>query len=274
MVVTRSTNHNHEQFDRQSSNIKLVGILNLTPDSFSDGGQYDLVYKAIERAREMFGQGAYWVDVGAEATNPFVTPISAGEEWLRLEPALKALLKQFPGKICVDSYHPETQRKAATLGPIIINDVTGCNNPEMINISAETGMKIIVSHLPAKHSTDIQAAHEDTSPMSNIKQVADELLLRYNQLLSAGVSAKNIILDPGIGFGKTHELSGQLLEFPAYIKHLDPEVKVMLGYSRKRFLGDKRMTIAPNLEAGNKAMASGADYLRVHDVAGHQSLTN
>ncbi|HEX3568817.1 MAG TPA: dihydropteroate synthase [Candidatus Saccharimonadales bacterium] len=244
--------------------IQLVGILNVTPDSFSDGGQFLDPERAVDRARHMFAEGAALVDVGAESTRPHATPLTPTEEWARLEPVLKPLLDEFPGKISLDSYHAETVRRALEVGSIIVNDVTGFHNPAMVDVVAEFKPTVIVSHLPGR---DIQAAHAE-QPVARIEQVRDDLLATAHVLEDKGLRRDQIILDPGIGFGKTMELNQQLLMFAEHV----PDYAVMIGYSRKRFLGEHRMELEPNLAAGRIAIAHGAAYLRVHDVAGHIKL--
>jgi dihydropteroate synthase len=243
---------------------QLVGILNLTPDSFSDGGQYNTTEVALRRAAQLFSDGASLVDVGAESTRPGATPLSDAEEWARLEPVLLPLMEEYPGALSLDTYHPETARRALEQGKVIINDVTGMTDPQMVRVVADYGAACIVSHLAA---TDVQAAHRGEL-IDDAGVVVADLLTRVTALTAAGLPVEQIILDPGIGFGKTPRLNEELLSFA---KHM-PDFQVMIGYSRKRFLGDDRMQLAPNLEAGRVAIAAGAAYLRVHDVAGHQQL--
>ncbi|HVS58389.1 MAG TPA: dihydropteroate synthase [Candidatus Saccharimonadales bacterium] len=245
--------------------VELVGILNVTPDSFSDGGQFLDAKAALARADELFAEGASLIDVGAESTRPNATPLTPAEEWQRLENVLPTLLKKYPRKISLDTYHPETVERAAALGPFIVNDVTGFAHPEMIAAAARHTLPCIISHLPNSAHGDAQAAHRG-SLLDDINQVRDELLARKKTLEQAGIT--DIILDPGIGFGKTPELNRQLLAFAREA----PDERVMIGYSRKRFLGEQRMELEPNLAAGRIAAQAGARYLRVHDVAGHHSL--
>jgi dihydropteroate synthase len=240
---------------------ELVGILNVTPDSFSDGGLWNEPQAAIQHAAQLFEDGAALIDVGAESTRPHATPLSDAEEWQRLEPILRVLIPRYPGQISLDSYHPATIKKAFEIGRVIVNDITGLNNPEMIATVCQLGARVIVSHLP---DMGIQQAHQ-SQPVRTVTQVKTELLQKAAALERNGLPAKNIILDPGIGFGKTMELNRKLLEFAECV----PEYDVMIGYSRKRFLGDKRMELGPNIAAGRIAIAHGAKYLRVHDVAGH-----
>jgi dihydropteroate synthase len=244
--------------------VKLVGILNVTPDSFSDGGQFSNPAAAIARAQQLFEDGAELVDVGAESTRPNATPLTDAEEWQRLEPVLNMLIPAFPGQISLDSYHPATFEKAFAIGPVIINDVTAFNDPAMVAVAARFKPTVIISHLPAM---PLQAAHQ-LAPVSTVDEVKNDLLKKAELLMSKGLEQEQIILDPGIGFGKTMELNQQLLRFAEQV----PDYKVMIGYSRKRFLGEERMELKPNLAAGLIALKHGAAYLRVHDVAGHQTL--
>jgi dihydropteroate synthase len=243
---------------------QLVGILNITPDSFSDGGRFLETDKAVAQAKKLLNDGAVLVDVGAESTNPKSMPITAAEEWRRLEPVLKPLLEQFPSQISVDTYHPETAEQALSLGDVIINDVTGLNNPAMVEVVAAHKAGCIISHL---RGTDIRAAHQGEL-LDNEQIIVDDLLAKAALLEGRGLRRQQIILDPGIGFGKTPQLNRQLLQFAAKV----PAYQVMIGYSRKRFLGEKRMELESNLEAGRIAVKAGAAYLRVHDVAGHRQL--
>ena len=245
---------------------ELVGVINVTPDSFSDGGKYYGAEVAIAGAKQMFEDGAVIVDIGAESTRPNATALTSEEEWKRLGPVLRYLIPAYPGKISLDSYHSETVRRAYKIGPVIVNDVTGLSDPEMVKVVLELKPVVIISHLPGN---DIQAAHSG-EPVDSLEQVKDDLLAKAGMLIKNVYDKSKIILDPGIGFGKTMELNRELLEFAKQA----PDFKVMIGYSRKRFLGEKRMEIATNLEAGKIAAASGAAYLRVHDIPEHIRVIN
>lgn len=247
--------------------VQLVGILNITPDSFSDGGLYVDPDKALAHAEQLKRDGATYIDVGAESTRPNATRLTADEEWERLKIIWPALMAEFNGKLSLDTYHPETVRRAAEFGNFIVNDVTAFHNPAMIDVAAELKLKCIVSHLPNAAGGDVQVAHTGEL-VSDVMQVRDELLQKRELLMSRGIAKQDIILDPGIGFGKTPETNWELLKFAKLV----PDADVMIGYSRKRFLGDNRMDIEPNLAAGRIAIESGAKYLRVHDVAGHRQL--
>lgn len=246
----------------------MVGILNVTPDSFSDGGKFLKPDRAIAQARQLIADGASIIDIGAESTNPWSSPLSPAEEWLRLMPVVEPLVEQFGNKISIDTYHPETAVRALSSGVSMINDVTMFRDPGMIKMAKEFKDKAryIVSHLSPK-SISIAAAH--LAPQTTtVEEVKQELLAKRDELIAVGVPPENIILDPGIGFGKTMELNKRLLTFAKEV----PGIDVMIGYSRKRFLGDKRMELSPNIEAGKVAIKSGARYLRVHDIAGHRKI--
>ncbi len=258
--------------------VKLVGVLNITPDSFSDGGDYDNPQEALRRADVLFAEGADIIDVGGEATNPWATPISLYEEWQRLEVIIPSLIARYPGKISIDTRRPEIVEHAAQYGNFFVNDVTTFINPAMIRVVAKFGLKVIASHLPLRANGNILLAHEKIK-LDDVDQVKSELLEQKNKLITAGLSDRDIILDPGIGFGKSMQLNWELLEFAKYL----PKESVLIGYSRKRFLstdpqtgkevtGVDRYGMLRNLEAAKIAINSGAAYLRVHDVAPHKKL--
>lgn len=244
--------------------VQLVGILNITPDSFSDGDLFWDPEMAVRHAEQLFTDGASIVDIGAESTHPGSKPITPAEEWRRLKPILEWFSALYPSRLSIDTYHPETAKRALAMREFIINDVTGMSNPAMIDIIVEHQARCVIGHLPGN---DIQAAHR-AEPLDNIQEIIDYLLSKAELLQSKGLSHNKIILDPGLGFGKTADLNNQLLEFAKYV----PDYEVMIGYSRKRFLGDKRMDLKTNLAAGQIAIDAGAAYLRVHDVAGHRQL--
>lgn len=253
--------------------MRLVGILNLTPDSFCGDGIHDCVPRAIAHAEELFAAGADLVDVGGEATNPWSEPIELDEEWRRVAPVLAKLLPVHPGRIMLDTHHPETvMRAVASYGDqFIVNDVTGMNDPNMRTVVTKLGLPCIVSHLPARFGTDIKKAHANAD-VDDAKQLLARLLERRSQLLDLGLPSEKIILDPGIGFGKTMRLNWDLLQFAELVRKTGIPNEVMVGYSRKRFLGEHRFDLEPNLEAARLAASSGTMYLRVHDIAAHRKF--
>lgn len=251
----------------------LVGILNVTPDSFSDGGKFINPTDALEQADRLIKQGASIIDVGAEATNPFVEPIAAREEIQRLETILPDLVEKFPGRISVDTHHPETAEYALGLGRVIINDVTTFRNPALVEVVVRYQARVIASHMPLAAQTIKQAHADESIRVDSIYTVRDELLQQINLLVSAGLVAKNIIADPGIGFGKTMRTNYNLLKFAELL----PDVPVLIGHSRKRFIAEymgaaDKADLATNQRAARIAVRAGARYLRVHDPENYLSL--
>lgn len=260
-------------------NIQLFGVLNYTPDSFFDGGKNFQTAKALDAAQKLLDNGASFIDVGAEATNPFVTPITAAQEIERLKHILPELLKIFPNQISLDTYHLETLEWAMQFGTPILNDVSGLHNPRMIELAANHGLTCIIGHLPPEADGSPTAAHN--FKIDDFDLVTKQLLERVKKLIENGIKKENIILDPNVGFGKTMRLNWQLLEFAKAA----PDYRVMIGHSNKRFLGcDKttgelledgqelRYTTERNIEAAKITADSGAAYLRVHDPAIYKSL--
>ncbi|MCA9330977.1 dihydropteroate synthase [Candidatus Saccharibacteria bacterium] len=218
--------------------IRYVGVLNITPDSFSDGGSYNDTEKALARVTELFEQGASIVDIGAESTNPWSSPMAATEEIDRLKPIIPQLITNLPGAtFSLDTYHPETLSWVLSQGMLpILNDISGLYDPDMQKLVTTHGLTVVISHLP-KDAQGIPVRAHTGQQIDDIDQVVQELLETAEGLEATGIPHTHLILDPGIGFGKTMRLNWQLLDFPAHV----PDYDVMLGYSRKRFLHyDKR----------------------------------
>jgi dihydropteroate synthase len=242
---------------------KLVGILNITPDSFSDGGDFLVQEKALIQAKKLLSDGADMIDVGGESTRPGAKMITPEEEWNRIKNVIKKLLQTVPAeKISLDTKNWRTAHKFLSLGGKIINDVSGGIDPRMHETIAKFDGTMIVNHFPGKNLAEV---HEQK--ISSIEKVKTDLLKMKEVLIRAGIAPQKIILDPGIGFGKTMELNAKLLKFGSVL----PNEKIYLGYSRKRFLGADRFEIKCNLEAAQVAIGHGVDYLRVHDVLAHKN---
>jgi dihydropteroate synthase len=240
---------------------QLVGIANITPDSFSGDGHGTAVGSALAHIERIYEEGAVMADIGAESTRPGATPLSADEEWLRLEPILNRLPYDRP--VSLDTYHPETiERAVRLLGNITVNDMTGLTSNRMVDVIVRYGLRCIAGHLPEAACANPARAHI-VEPISSLEQVRDDVLRRREALIRRGVNPASIIVDPGIGFGKTRAVNEALLEFPLHV----PDIPVMIGYSHKKMLGEHRFEIERNVAAGHVAILAKAAFLRVHEVA-------
>lgn len=247
---------------------KLVGILNVTPDSFSDGGNYVSAEKAIEHAEALIDVGAEIIDVGAESTRPGAIPLIPEEEWQRLEPVLKVLCN--PGVVVsLDSYHPETMQKGLELGVAWVNDVSGFTNPDMVEAVKGSKAKLVVMH-----NLSIPANPSVTLPQD--KDVTEQVLAwgreRIVQLEQNGISKDRIRFDPGIGFGKTAAQSLELIKHAEKLHALG--VELLFGHSRKSCFSLLTDSNAKNRDAETLAASlylaeKKVQYLRVHEVEGH-----
>jgi len=246
----------------------VMGILNVTPDSFSDGGRFNSVDKALTHARAMAEAGADIIDIGAESTRPGFIPVDEAEEWRRLEPLLAPLLALGP-PLSIDTSKASIARRAAALGAAVINDVTGLRgDPDMAAAAAESGAALVIMH----HRQGIQ--NQEIDPALDI--VADMLGFFETSLAlaeKAGVRREKIVLDPGVGFGKSVAQNLRALA-ATHVLRRHFGLPVLIGVSRKRFLGaltgaPTEGRLAATLAANLAALARGAAIFRVHDVAEH-----
>ena len=240
----------------------VMGILNVTPDSFSDGGLFADAEAAVRHAFSMIDDGAEIVDIGAESTRPGFTPVPAEEEIRRLIHVIERLSESSDVPISVDTMKTEVAYAAVSAGADIINDVNALRAPGMAELAAETDVPVVIMHMPGDPAT----VHDGCMSDPVIPAVRGFLSERIDSLVSSGVRRDNIIVDPGVGFGKTVEQNIELVE---HMDLLDLGVPVLAGLSRKRFLavmypGEDRdeATVSASLKAAEK----GADILRVHDV--------
>jgi dihydropteroate synthase len=248
-----------------------MGILNVTPDSFSDGGQYQAVEAAISRAAEMLSEGASIVDVGGESTRPGAEPVSAAAERDRVLPVVEALADRFPDALLsVDTYKPEVARPALEAGAHLINDVTGLRHrPEMAEVAAEAGVPLVIMH-SAGEPGDLTSprAYDDV-----VAEVRDALTRAVETAEEAGVSS--IVVDPGFGFGKSHRQNLRLINEIDELLALDRPV--LMGVSRKSTIGATLGTenapapvedrLFGSLGATAVGVMRGATLVRTHDVA-------
>jgi dihydropteroate synthase len=246
----------------------LVGVLNVTPDSFSDGGDFLNPGKAASRAAALLDEGAEIIDVGGESTRPGSDPVPQEEEVRRVVPVIQKILAERPDAIVsIDTYRAATAEAALEAGACIVNDVTALRgDPRMAALAADAGCPMILMHMLGEPKT----MQRDPRYDDVVREVRDFLARRAEQAIVAGVEPENIILDPGIGFGKTLEHNLALL------RRLDSLVElgcpVLFGASRKRFIGritgveDARGRVSGTVAANVLAYERGATFFRVHDV--------
>ena len=240
----------------------VVGILNVTPDSFSDGGLFDAPEKALAQARRMIGEGAQVVDVGGESTRPGAATVSADEEQGRILPVIEVLGRSSEVLISVDTYRAETARLGVAAGAHIVNDVWGLQRePGIARVAADTGAGLVIMH-----------TGRDREKLPDV--IADQLAFLQKSLEIArhnGVADDHIVLDPGFGFAK--ETAEENLDLMARFSELHTlGFPLMAGTSRKRFIGNVTGRDAADRAAGTAATSvilrlKGADLFRVHDVA-------
>ena len=240
----------------------VVGILNVTPDSFSDGGLFDAPQAALSQAHRMIGEGARIIDVGGESTRPGAAAVSAGEEQARILPVIETLANSGDVLISVDTYRADTARLAVAAGAHIVNDVWGLQRePDVARIAAETGAGLIIMH-----------TGRDREKLPDV--IADQFVFLEKSLEIArrnGVVDDRIVLDPGFGFAK--ETAQENLDLMARFSELHAlGFPLMAGTSRKRFIGTVTGREAADRAAGTAATSvilrlKGAHLFRVHDVA-------
>jgi len=250
----------------------IMGILNVTPDSFSDGGMYNISADVtFERLLALAGQGADIIDIGGQSTRPGHVAIGAQEEWERIAPVFEIISRHrdILPPVSIDTYYYEVARKALECGAGIINDVTGLDLPEMRRLTASTGCGCVIMH------------HDDiTACSAPVEAVRDFFALRVKECLQEGIKPAQIVLDVGIGFGKTREQEFELIRRCGECAVWD--LPVLVGASRKRVTAwlmeqegaedasslppDRRDPATHRLHS--MAAASGAQVIRVHDVSG------
>ena len=241
-----------------------MGILNVTPDSFSDGGQYASPERAVEQAQRMIAEGADLIDIGAESTRPGAEPVGPALELRRLSPVLEALVP-LGVPISVDTRRPEVMRAALAMGADCINDVEALQAAGALEAVRESNCAVCLMHMQGSPAT-MQAAPAYQDVVSEVGQFLRE---RVQAARCVGLSTNRLLIDPGIGFGKTLE---QNLALIGRLSELVPEVAVLIGLSRKRMVGDLTgrplsERLAGSLGGAMAAVARGASVVRVHDVA-------
>jgi len=247
----------------------IMGILNVTPDSFSDGGLYNTFDDAVDHAVQLMDAGATVIDVGGESTRPGAERLAVDKEQARVLPVIRELVaRDVP--VSIDTMNSATAAAAIDLGAVLVNDVSGgLADKKMARLIAESGIEYIVMHWRG-HSANMDSAAVYTDV---VRDVRNELKHRVAELIVAGVRPDRIILDPGLGFAKTSQHNWQLLGRMRELETL--EHRILIGASRKRFLGELVPEDAPTSDrdpatATISALAaeSGVWGVRVHDVAG------
>lgn len=246
----------------------LMGILNVTPDSFSDGGEHYGLADAIQHAEQIRLDGADIIDIGGESTRPGGEEVEAGEEWRRVSGTIASLARSGALPLSIDTYKASVARQAAEAGAVVINDVWGMTRDrDMARTVAETHSLIVVTY----NRGEADAAIDLRNDMAAFFQDSFEMADAY------GIPREHMILDPGVGFGKTYEQNfGVLANLDVLV---DTGCPVLVGVSRKSFIG--RLTGNPvgdrligTLAANLDSISRGASILRVHDVAEHREALN
>ncbi|MEM3277927.1 MAG: dihydropteroate synthase [Thermoplasmata archaeon] len=244
---------------------RVMGILNITPDSFSDGGKYIDPDHALERAKEIEIEGADILDIGAESTKPYSKPISIEEELNRLMPVLEAIRDQIKIPISIDTYKWQVADKALKLGADIINDVYGLKDEAMLKVIKDFGAGVVIMHMKGTPQTMQNAPHYDDL----ISEISRFLKDRATTAIMNGIEPEKIMIDPGIGFGKTVEHNLSILNNLQDLKSLG--FPIVVGTSKKGFIGEITGTPVERRMMGSLATAliamhNGASVIRAHDV--------
>jgi len=244
----------------------VMGVLNVTPDSFSDGGRYADVADAIERGVAMAGEGAAIIDVGGESTRPGAADVGLQEELERVVPVIEALVRRVPVPVSVDTSKPEVMQAAIAVGASLVNDVKALRAPGAVEAVAGTGAAVCLMHMQGEPRT-MQEAPSYGDVVGEVRQF---LAGRVRACVAAGIGRERICVDPGIGFGKRPEHNLALLS--AIGRLADPDMPVLIGVSRKSLVGIITGRPPEGRLAGSVAFAAlavmgGAAIIRAHDVA-------
>lgn len=243
----------------------VMGIVNVTPDSFSDGGRYNSVELAVQRAREMVADGAAFVDVGGESTRPGAAPVSEQEELDRVCPVVEAIARDVDTVISVDTSTPSVIRETARLGAGLVNDVRALEREGAVDAAVEAGLPVCLMHMKGAPGT----MQQNPEYRHVVRDVATYLMDRVRVCEAAGIPAEKILLDPGFGFGKTLEHNLQLLATLEQLRVLG--YPLLVGMSRKTMLGqitgrEVSERLPASLAVATISALKGASVIRVHDV--------
>ena len=253
---------------------RVMGILNVTPDSFSDGGQHVALDDALRHAERMLAEGAAMIDVGGESTRPGATPISPQEELDRVAPVVELLVRELDALVSVDTSCPTVMREASELGAGMINDVRALERDGALLAAVGGGLPVCLMHRQGEPQ-NMQQAPAYSRPIE--EEVADYLARRVAKCEAAGLRRNRLLVDPGFGFGKTVEHNLRLLKYMETLQSL--ELPLLVGMSRKSMIGKVLGRPVEERLSGGLALASmaverGANILRVHDVAATVDAVN
>lgn len=245
---------------------RIMAIVNVTPDSFSDGGRLDGTASAVTHALNLVEQGADMLDIGGESTRPNADPVSVQEELDRVIPVIEALAARCRIPISIDTSKPEVMRAAVAAGATFINDVAALRHEGALEAAAELGVPVCLMHMPGNPRTMQKEAHYD-DVLVQVRQFLTERLFACEM---SGIAKKNLVIDPGFGFGKLLEHNLALLANLSYFRELG--VPVLAGVSRKSMIGqitgrDVDARVSGSAAAAMLAAQNGAGIIRVHDVA-------
>jgi dihydropteroate synthase len=245
---------------------RVMGILNVTPDSFADGGRHATAAQAVDAASRMVDEGAEIVDVGGESSRPGARPLPVEEEAERVLPVIKGMRRRLPVRISIDTMKAEVARRALDAGADLVNDVSALRDPGMLPLLVERGVPVVLMHMRGTPRT----MQRDTRYENLLEEIAGFLSDRAESAVVAGVADDKILIDPGIGFGKSTEGNLAILR---RLSSLDRVGKpVLVGASRKSFIGatlDRPVQdrLEGSLAVAAFAAAEGAHVIRAHDVA-------
>ncbi|PVZ71784.1 dihydropteroate synthase [Pelagibaculum spongiae] len=244
----------------------VMGILNVTPDSFSDGGCFDHLEAAVDQAKVMLEQGAQIIDIGGESTRPGAEAVSVEDELQRVIPVIKAIASIPNILISIDTSKPEVMRRAIAAGADMINDVSALQLPGALEAAAELGVPVCLMHMQGQPRTMQQSPQYNDVAMD----VREFLQQRVDACVAAGIARKRLLLDPGFGFGKTLEHNYRLLSDLQKLQSL--RLPLLIGISRKSMIGNLlnrpvEDRLAGSLSAAVIARMKGGQIFRVHDVA-------
>ncbi len=245
---------------------RVMGILNVTPDSFSDGGEYFAADAALQQARNMLAEGADIIDVGGESTRPGSCAVTVDEEIRRVVPIIGALAEELPVPLSIDTSKPEVMRAAAAAGAGLINDVMAVREPGALAAAAATGLPVCLMHMQGR------PRYMQQNPL--YADVVEDISRFFRQRIDAceaqGIARQKLVIDPGFGFGKTLEHNLSLLKHLGELRQLG--LPILVGMSRKSMIGaltgrPVQQRMLGSVAAAVLAVQAGARIIRVHDVA-------